>query len=176
MEDADASSAINFDTVPFGAKHWCVVVDGSRSPIPFTSRDGAAAAARAKARQFYLYRGLPTLVRIMSPDGTLKHTDCYNHNTLNEIMAVPLADRLSVSQREKLAGDTQLGNDAAKRHTDPVAASRTDMEASYCVPQSPALGRPSLWRRIVVSFLTASPRHRPLPPASRFTTPKGVAS
>ncbi|WP_123645912.1 hypothetical protein [Lysobacter enzymogenes] len=143
MEDADASSAINFDTVPFGAKHWCVVVDGSRSPIPFTSRDGAAAAARAQARQFYLYRELPTLVRIMSPDGTLKHTDCYNHNTLNEIMAVPLADRLSVSQRERLASDTWLENDAVNHHTEPVVQPRSDMETSRPLPCSRGSERPS---------------------------------
>lgn len=138
MEDADASSAVNFDVMPFGAKHWCIVVDGSRSPVPFASRDGAAAAARAQARPFCLHRGLPTLVRIVSPDGTLKRADRYNHNTLNEIMTVPLADRLTVSQPEKLASDTWLENDAPYCHTDVVALSCFDMEPS----NSPALLHP----------------------------------
>ena len=139
MEDADASSAINFDAVSLGAKHWYVVVDGSRSPMPFISRDGAAAAARAQARQFCLHRGLPTLVRIVSPDGTLKRTNCYNQNTLNETITAPLADRSTVLQCEKLASHTWLENDAASRHTDPVATSRTDMEPSYRADQPTSL-------------------------------------
>lgn len=144
MEDADASSAINFDVVSLGAKHWCVVVDGSRSPVPFASRDGAATAARVQARQLCLHRGLPTLVRIVSPNGTLKRTDRYTHNTLNEIMTVPLAGRLTVPQPEKLASDTWSENDAARRHTDPVVQPDIDMETSRSLPSPAGSERPTL--------------------------------
>lgn len=109
MEDSYDPSVINFDVVPFGSKHWCVVVDSTRSPVPFTSRKGAAAAARAQARQFHLYRGLPTQVRIAGVDGRFSRTHCYNHNALNKVTFVPLATRSTVSQRETLVTNTDRG-------------------------------------------------------------------
>ncbi|QWP77472.1 hypothetical protein J5226_03445 [Lysobacter sp. K5869] len=175
MDDADSSSIIYFDVVHLNSKHWHVHVDGIRQPVPFTSRDSAAVAARAQARHFNLHSGLPTRVRVADVLGDLKCKNCYKEldNTLNDL---PFEARRAVSYPEILASDTRLENDAANRHMDPVALSGTDMETSYFAPQSFPLDRPPLWRRVAASLLGASQRCRPLPPASRITTSKGVAS
>ena len=147
MEDADDSSAIYFDVVRLDSTHWRVHVAGLPQLVSFTSRDGAAAAARAQARQFHLYRGLPTQVRIAGPDGTIARTDCYNHNTLNEVTFVPLTTRSMVSQREMLASDSRLANHVPNRHTDAVALSGTDMEVPYRADQPLPLLSPPIFRR-----------------------------
>lgn len=130
MQDAQDSPVISFDVVRLDSAHWRVQVDGTPQPVPFASRDGATAAARAQARQFYLYRGLPTQVRVAAPDGTIARTDCYNHNTLNEVTFAPLTTRSMVSQCEMLASETRLKNDAPYCHTDLVALRCFDMEPS----------------------------------------------
>lgn len=131
MKDADDSPAIYFDVVRLNSTHWRVHVAGVPQPVSFTSRDGAAAAARAQARQFHLYRGLPTQVRIAGLGGAFTHTNCYNRNTLNEVTFTPLTARPTVSQREMLASQTRLENDVVDRHKDCVTSPGTDMETSY---------------------------------------------
>ena len=125
-------------------------MDGSRSPVSFADRAGATAAASAQVRQFCLHRGLSTLAGIAEINGTCKRADRCKHHTSNQIMAVPLADRLAVSQREKLASHTWLENDDASRHTDSVATSRTDMETSHRADQPTPLLSPSSFRRLTV--------------------------
>lgn len=137
MEDADDSPVIYFDVVRLDSTHWRVHVAGVPQLVSFTSRDGAAAAARAQARQFYLYRGLPTQVRIVGVDGTIAHTNCYNHNTLNDVAFAPLATRSMVSQRDMLASDTWLENDVLDRRSDPAALFGIDMEMSYRADHPP---------------------------------------
>lgn len=77
MENTDESLFIHFDVVCHGRRHWRIQIDGIASPVPFTTLDGAAAAARAQARQFHLYRGSPTRVRVADRDGKFRCTDCY---------------------------------------------------------------------------------------------------
>lgn len=178
MEDADDSSVICFDVVRLDSTHWRVHVAGVPQLVSFTSRDSAAAAARAQARQFYLCRGLPTRVRTADERYGFKCTNCYNQldDALSELPEAPPDVRRAVSHPAMLVTDTPLENDAANRHMDLVALSGTDMETSYFAPQSFPLDRPPLWRRIAASLLGASQRRRPLPPAWRITTSKGVAS
>jgi len=177
MEDADDSSLINFDVVPHGANHWYVVVDGTRSLVPFASRDSAAAAARAQARQFHLHRGLPTRVRIADQRGGFKCTNCYNQDddTPSKMTEAPSDVRRVVSHIEMLVRDTRLENDVADRHMDLVALSRADMETSYGAHRPAALEAPSVWERLFTT-LRILPRCRPRRPASCITVPKGAAS
>lgn len=151
MEDAHDSP---FDVVRLDSTHWRVHVAGVPQLVSFTSRDGAMAAVRAQARQFYLHRGLPTQVRIADLDGTFAHTNYYNYNALNESAFTPLTSRSTVSQHEMLAGNNWLENDALHRHTELVASSRTDMETSYGAYRLAAFKKPSAWEWLIAILRT----------------------
>lgn len=175
MEDADDSSYINFDAVRLDLKHWCIEVNGTLSPAPFSTHESAAAAARAQARQYTLHSGLSTRVRITTAIMRIKVTSIYDQNTLDRIADVLMDFSPIVSKHEKLVSDTELKKDARHCHTDPVAPVRTDMDTSDRASQSLALVLASLWSRDVATWLDISP-DTGLWLASRFTTPKGVAS
>lgn len=175
MEDADDSCYIDFDVVRLDLKHWCIEVNGTPSPVPFSTHESAAAAARAQARQYALHSGLSTRVRITTETWHIKVTSIYDQNTLDRITDVMLDFSPIVSKREKLVSDTELKKDACHCHTDPVALVRTDMDTSDRAYQSLALVLASLWSPDVAPWLDISPdAGRWL--ASRITTPKGVAS